>query len=773
MAEQTGCEDARLEALQLEPTTSLATAQRLMGQTEDAHMLLAKFGGPAFGGLRSCDNALARAEAGSTLTPRQLLDIGENLRVIRSLSEWRSHNDLATRLDGFFNGLMPNVFLERQIFDSINFDEEISDSASPELRNIRRKMQALAAGIREKLDKMIRSEAYKKYLQDALVTQRNGRFVVPVKSEYRSEIHGLVHDTSSSGATVFIEPMAVVEANNEIKVLQSAELDEIERILSALSASAGEGAPMLKNSYRCAVSLNLIFAKARLAYEMRASVPLLNEEGIIDFKNARHPLLDKKSVVPTNICLGLGFDTLVITGPNTGGKTVSIKTVGLLSLMAACGLMLPVSDNSRACIFSSVFADIGDEQSIEQSLSTFSSHMVNIVDILSASDSKSLVLIDELGAGTDPVEGAALAMAILERLHEKGCKIAATTHYAELKAYALQTDRVENGCCEFSVETLRPTYKLLIGVPGRSNAFAISARLGLDEALIDRARALVDSENVRFEDVVDALEGRRLEMERARGEAMEALERARQARLEAEELRQQTQEQCKKETERARGEALRIVERTRREAAALSEEIDKLKKDAAKAPNETARRAKQLMRQGMAALDATADPIDDSAQFVKYALPRPLKIGDEVMIADLGTRATVLSLPDKGGNVSVQSGAARTRVKQDRLRLIESTKKQESSVTLRTKTESRASMEINTRCDIRGYNSEEGIMELDRFLDSVVMSGVKEFTVIHGKGTGVLRSAVAAHLRHHPQVKSFRVGTFGEGENGVTVVTLK
>ena len=512
LAEFATVEDAKALALELSPETNIVIAKGNLQKTLDAYIMLAKFGGPSFGSVKNVNNALARAAAGGVLSIRELLDIGECLRIIRSLSQWRANQseEKAYSIDLYFGSLRPNQFLESKISTSILSEEEISDNASQTLSDIRRKKRLQAARIREKLDSIIRSSTYQKCLQDAIITQRGGRFVVPVKAEFRSQVPGLVHDTSSSGATVFVEPMAVVEANNEIRVLEGKEQEEIERILMELSALAGEYAEEIKYSYEALVELNLIFAKGQLAYKMKASMPELNTEGITILKKARHPLLDDKKVVPIDISLGEKFDTLVITGPNTGGKTVSIKTLGLLTLMAMCGLMIPAADGCKICAYKKVFADIGDEQSIEQSLSTFSSHMVNIVNIMKNADDESLVLIDELGAGTDPVEGAALAMAILERLKLYGAKIAATTHYAELKAYALDTERVENGCCEFDVSTLKPTYRLLIGVPGRSNAFAISEKLGIETEVIDRAKELVSAENTRFEDVVDTLEQRRL-----------------------------------------------------------------------------------------------------------------------------------------------------------------------------------------------------------------------------------------------------------------------
>lgn len=631
LAEFTACPDARELALQLRPESDPALAQALMNQTRDAHMLLARFGGPSFGGLRNVNNALRRAQAGSVLNMRELLDIASVLRTIRGLSGWRDANaGVETVLDTLFGALTPNKYLEDAIFGAILSEEEMADNASPELASIRRKIRAQESKIREQLEKMTRSSAYSKYLQENIITMRNGRYVVPVKSEHRAEVPGLVHDTSSSGATVFIEPMAVVSANNEIKVLQSAERDEIDRILLELSVTAGGFCESIENSYACAVELNVIFAKAQLAYSMKATVPQINDKGIVDLRAARHPLIDPKKVVPVDIRLGEEFTTLVITGPNTGGKTVSIKTLGLLSLMAMCGLMLPVRDQSRVSTFREVLSDIGDEQSIEQSLSTFSAHMTNIIDILERTDERSLVLIDELGAGTDPVEGAALAMAVLENLASKGARIAATTHYAELKAYALQTPGVENGCCEFDVRTLRPTYRLLIGVPGRSNAFAISERLGLRKEVVDRARELVDDASIRFEDVVDKLELSRLNMEKERENA-EAISRDADAALrEAKRIREEALALRQKELDNAKSQALRITEQARREANALLMELEKLRKERDKAQDaaELARRARRTVRRGIDAIDAAADPVVSLCDPDEpYTLPRALQVG--------------------------------------------------------------------------------------------------------------------------------------------------
>ena len=778
LADFTGCDDARYNAMHLRPETNLDLARSLLNQTVDAHMLLARFGGPSFGGLKNVNNALSRANAGSVLNTRELLDIGGVLRVIRTLSQWRASNaGVQTVLDPLFNALVPNKFLESAIFNAIISEEEISDNASPTLKDIRRKIRVQESKVREQLDKFSRSQANSKFLQENIITQRNGRYVVPVKSEHRNEVAGLVHDTSSSGATVFIEPMAVVEANNEIRVLQTKEREEIERILSELSASAGDFSQSIKNSYECAVELNLIFAKAQYAYKIKAAPPVLNDKGVINLRAARHPLIDPKKVVPVDIMLGGDFDTLVITGPNTGGKTVSIKTIGLLSMMAMCGLLIPAGDRSEISVFDKILSDIGDEQSIEQSLSTFSAHMTNIISIFEEADESSLILIDELGAGTDPVEGAALAISILEALHFKGAKIAATTHYAELKAYALETPRVENGCCEFDVATLRPTYRLLIGVPGKSNALAISEKLGLDISVINRAQELVSSENKQFENVVDRLEDTRRRMEDEYERARQLSEKASKEREEAEKIKAEAQKLREKEMENARSQALRVVEQAKREAYALLQELDKLRKEQQKTRDaaELARRAKSLVKKGIESIDSAADPIigieDDDKD---YVLPRALVAGDTVIIRDIGKSAKVLSPADKNGNVEVQAGSIKTRVKLSNLRLCENApKKQEKKSTVRLQGESRLNMAASTRLDLRGMTVDECLIELDRFIDQGLRTGLNEFTVVHGKGTGALRTAVTRYLKASPYVKSSRLGVYGEGEDGVTIVTLK
>ena len=778
LAEFTCCEDAKEASLNITPQSNIFMAQSLLDQTRDAHMMLSRFGGPAFGGLKNISNALSRATAGSVLTMRDLLDVASVLHVIRSISSWRETNSgVKTTLDIYFSSLSPNNFLEKAITSAIVSEDEMADNASPELARIRRAIRNKEASAREKLDKLVRSNS-QKYLQENIITMRNGRYVVPVKNEYRSEIAGLVHDTSSSGATVFIEPMAVVEANNEIKVLRADEKDEMERILAELSASVGEFSEIIKANYECAVELNVIFSKAQLAYKMKASVPQLNDKGIIELKNARHPLISPDKVVPVNITLGKEFDTLVITGPNTGGKTVAIKTIGLLSLMAMCGLMIPVSDESKISVFENVLADIGDEQSIEQSLSTFSSHMTNIIEIQEIADDKSLILIDELGAGTDPVEGAALAMAILEDLHLKGAKIGATTHYAELKIYALESDRVENASCEFDVSTLRPTYKLLIGIPGKSNAFAISEKLGMEKRIVMRGEELISAESKKFEKVVDKLESTRKELESELEKTNEELENAKRLKQEALEYKNNIEQLRQKEIENARNSAVKIVEQAKRESYALLEELDKIRKEQKKTKNidELARRARSAVRKGMETIDEATDPVISRFESdEEYVLPRELKVGDNVLIFDINKIAQVVSVDEKKKSVEVVAGNIKTRVKISNIRLLEKAPKQNVSKprNVSSNFESRQNMKAETKVDLRGMDSEEAIMTLDKYLDTAFRLGIGEFTVVHGKGTGVLRKAVQQYLKKNKFIKSYRLGTFGEGEDGVTIVQIK
>ncbi len=766
LSEQTSFEDARNLALSLEPSHGLFEANELLKETSDAHMLTGRFGAPSFGNLHNMTNALRRAEAGAVLTPLELLRTGSLLRTIRSVTDWREKSaSIETCLDMRFNALSPNKYLETKIASSILSEDEIADNASPELFAIRKKIAATSAKIREQLDKIIHSSAMQKYLQDSIVTIRGGRFVIPVKAEFRSSVPGLVHDTSSSGATVFIEPMSVVEANNDIRILRSREQAEIEKILINLSAEVGSYAESISKSYQLLTELNVIFAKAHLAYSMKATAPILNDEGRIRLKKARHPLIDPEKVVPTDIELGIDFDTLVVTGPNTGGKTVSLKTLGLLSLMAMCGMMIPAGDNSELSVFDHILADIGDEQSIEQSLSTFSAHMTNIIKILATANHKSLVLIDELGAGTDPVEGAALATSILEQLRDQGAKIASTTHYAELKSFALDTEGVENACCEFDVATLRPTYRLLIGMPGRSNAFAISERLGMSKKIVERAKTLVSLENSKFEAVVQKLEESRSELEEKLSEAdkikAEVQKELERARAKAE----QNEKDCKNELDLAKAQAENIITKARAQVYGVLDEIEAIRK-----AKEISAEQKAKLKADIRNMENAADPVQQRSN-EEYVLPRPLKVGDKVLIFDIDKKADVLEIGKD--SVLVQAGIIKTRVPINNLRLLkqEKVKLPKRSVTRTVRNDVKRS--AATEVDVRGEVVLDAILDVDRAIDAAVMQGLHQITIIHGKGTGVLRKEIQKHLKTHPSIRTFRLGTFGEGDSGVTVAELK
>ena len=760
--------DAAELARKLEPVHTAGEAQWLLQETDAAFVAMAKFGAPSFYGMKNVTNPLRRAQAGGGLGLRELLDIGATLRTIRGLTQWWSKSEsVRTALTGRFQVLAPNKYLEEKIFTCIVSEEEVADNASPALASIRRKIRAASQRVRDQLDKLIRSPAHQKHLQENIVTQRGGRYVVPVKAEFRGEVPGLVHDTSASGATVFVEPMSVVELNNEIRVLRSDEQEEISRILLELSGEAGSFADSIIESYNYAVQLDLIFAKAQVAYKMKAVVPQIGEDGKTILHAARHPLIAKEKVVPTEITLGDTFDALIITGPNTGGKTVALKTIGLLTLMAMCGLMVPAGEGSRVSVFRHILADIGDEQSIEQSLSTFSSHMVNIIRILQVADSSSLILLDELGAGTDPVEGAALAQAIIQELRGKGVRLACTTHYAELKAYAIQTPGVENGSCEFDVATLQPTYRLLIGVPGKSNAFAITQRLGMDPRIVDQARELVSRESNAFEQVVGRLEEDRRKMEDQLETLRASAAQAQQSAQEADRLKEEAEAQAKKEVERARQEAAQIVQKTRQRADALVNELEELRRQKNK---QLSAEQKARLRSGMKDLESSSDPVhqrrDDN-----YVLPRPLVVGDDVLLYDIDKEATVLEEP-KDGMVLVQAGIIKTRAPLHNIRLM-SKRQLKKKNPGRTVTKSVSTPEASSSLDLRGQTVEEALMEVDSFLDRAARMHLSQVTIIHGKGTGALRAAVQQHLRRCAQVKSFRLGTYGEGESGVTIAELK
>ena len=767
-----GNPDAAQMARELCPSGDVKEVRRLLEQTDSAYVLTGHYGSPSFGSLTNIRSSVRRAQAGGSLSMRELLDVTENLRIYRSLTEWRGRFSDECVLDRLFEGVVPHRQLENRIATSIISEDEMADTASAALSDIRRKIRSAENSVRERLDKIIRSPQYQKYLQEPVVTIRGDRFVVPVKLEHRAAVSGLVHDTSSSGATVFIEPTAVVEANNELKVLRAKEQAEIERILAELSAAVGEHADIIAISYDCAVELCLIFAKAKLAYDMKATMPEINTDRRLKLIKARHPLLDEKKVVPVTVELGDSFDTLVITGPNTGGKTVTLKTIGLLTLMAECGLMIPAYDSSQIAIFDAVMADIGDEQSIEQSLSTFSSHMVNLVDILANATDNSLILVDELGAGTDPIEGAALAKAIIEEFRAKGCRVAATTHYAELKAYAIDTDGVENASCEFDVATLRPTYRLLIGIPGRSNAFAISERLGLSAEVVRRAKGMISDEDKKFEGVVRSLEQARKAADDERREAQRLRSQLDSKHTDAERRFAEMEQEREKILEQARKEAQRIVERANRGVNTMLGEIEDLRKQANKSKNldEIARAARAAAKAGAQKLDKDTVP---TVSDVKYELPRPLKVGDTVFVPEANRQGEVVALADKSGNLTVRMGALSMKIAEKSVRLTEGQPQKKTPQSNRRTVTSRADRSVSREVDLRGRMADEAIMELDSFLDEAILCGVEVVTVIHGKGTGALRKAVHDRLKHHKAVRTYRLGLFGEGENGVTIVELK
>lgn len=777
LSELTCCETARQRALSLKPNDNLSIVKDETAKTNDAFLLSAHFGTPVFTKMDDPSEHLKLAQVGGILTPRAILNIAAVLKQARTLLEWYEQcANVQNTLKPVFSMLMANRPLEKRIASVFISEEEVSDTASDTLMSIRRKIRSAGSRIRETLDKMIRSSTYQKALQENLVTMRDGRYVLPVKAEYKSTVSGLVHDTSSSGATLFIEPMAVVEANNEIRVLQSQEKAEIERILAELSALCGEQADVIASDFETVIALNLYFAKARLAEQMNAVLPRITEDGQIVLNRARHPLIAKEKVVPITLSLGQSYRSLVVTGPNTGGKTVTLKTIGLLTLMTMCGLLVPVSDHSTISIFKKILVDIGDEQSIAQNLSTFSAHMTNIVSILNEADSHSLVLVDELGSGTDPVEGAALAQSILTELFQKGAIVAATTHYAELKVYALETEGVENASCEFDVKTLQPTYRLMIGTPGRSNAFEISRRLGISETVLSRASSLVESDKKSFEDVIDRLESSRQENEEKNRELTAQIKALKEERESLRTANHDAIIQKEQIIEQARKEASRIVDAVKLDANLIMDELQKLRRE--KEKEDFIRRtgeAKSQLRGKLDKLSDQANPVVKRSN-EGYVLPRPLKKGDTVLIVDIDKTATVLELPDKSGNVLVQAGIMKTRVPVSNLRLDEKAKKPKlNGASIRTISSNKGAKTARgmMELDLRGQTVEEALMELDMFISRSLLSHIEQVTIIHGKGTGALRSAVHDYLKHCKQVKTFRLGVYGEGETGVTIVTFK
>ena len=774
VAEEAVSDDGKAAILSLFPENNKQSVQALLDETDTAYKLLARFSAPSFSGVKNIIDPLNRAKRGASLSCAELLDIADVLKNIRTLKSWKSNSDsdAGDTLNHYFNALNPNKFIEDKIFSAISGPNEIADNASDTLYDIRRKISSKSSKIRESLEKIVRS-ASAKYLQEAVITQRDGRFVVPVKQEYKNEIKGIVHGTSSSGSTLFIEPMSVLETNNEIRVLESKEADEIARIIYELSVSCGEFADSIEYSYRVLIKLDVIFAKAKYAYKVGGICPVLNDTGYIYLKRARHPLISKSAVVPVTVSLGKDYQSLIITGPNTGGKTVTLKTIGLFTLMSMCGLMIPADDNSSISVFSKVFADIGDEQSIAQSLSTFSSHMVNIVSILELADNNTLVLLDELCAGTDPIEGAALAKAIIMRLLSIGAKTAVTTHFPELKAYAIDTENVENASCEFDVNTLKPTYRLIVGVPGKSNAFAISSRLGISDEIIETAKAQLSEDDIRFESVVSSLQKARFEAERDAEEiaAVKARISGEKKRLEKKEKEFEIKKQ--KIIDKAREQATNILESTRVKSSELLGELEDLRKKI-NAQNAAASidKARTAFKGALKEMEEKADPVV-TADFSEK-LDKVPEVSDEVFVRSLNKNTKVLKVDSGSERVFVSAGALRLWVGFDDLGKIKSENKRNIPKTRNiTGLTSRAERSVPGEIDIRGMASDEAIIELDKYIDNAVLSGITDIRIIHGKGTGVLRKAVQAHLKHHRSIKSYRLGVFGEGESGVTIAEVK
>ena len=768
LAECAGSQEGKAACRNLHPTSDLEDVQMMQEQTTAASDLCTKKGNPGFSEVRDVSASLERADRGGSLQPVELLHIASVLRCARTIKGYVSEDDPATSLDAFFKALTPNKYLEDKIFGAILSEEEIADNASPALADIRRHMRIQAGKIRDSLQKIISSPAYSKYLREPIITIRQGRYVVPVKSECKNDVPGLVHDVSATGSTYFVEPMSAVNANNALRELEIKEKKEIERILAELSSEAAAHRENIDLNFRMLVQLDVIFAKAKLSYRMRAWAPIMNDHGRVDLRKARHPLIDPKTVVPISVRLGTDFDSMIITGPNTGGKTVTLKTIGLLTLMAECGLHIPAGDGSELSTFEAILADIGDEQSIAQSLSTFSSHMRTIVDVVAECDDRTLVLFDELGAGTDPAEGAALATAIIEFCRKMGSRVVATTHYAELKLYAMRTEGVINASCEFDVETLRPTYKLLIGIPGKSNAFAISRKLGLSEEILKEADDLVDKSDKDFEDVLSQLEQQRQQMETARREAERLKTETAKIKQQSEEYSIQLQREKDKAMESARKEAQRIIDDARTAANLASEELKALRKqlqDSADASGINQRQAE--VRRSLNEMESQI-----RAHQPKQERPQPKRgvmVGDTVELLKLGTKASVIAI-NKDGTYQLQAGILKMTAKADEIYLLEENNpyKEKAPRPKHSGREMKLSA-MPMEVDLRGMDSIEAISVMERYLDEAMRSGLKQVRIVHGKGTGVLRAAVQQALRKNKFVKKFRLGVYGEGEDGVTI----
>lgn len=767
-----GSADGKVACLALRPVSDLEDVKERLSETTAAAKLCTKKGNPNFSGLINVSASLERANRGGCLQPRELLEIAGVLRCARNIKAYVSEDEESTVLDPLFRVLVTNKYLEDRILGAILSEEEIADTASTALADIRRHMRIQSGKIKDGLQKIISSPAYSKFLREPIITIRQGRYVVPIKSECKNDVPGLVHDVSATGSTYFVEPMSAVNANNTLRELELKEKKEIERILAELSAEAAAYMENIIQDFHILVRLDVIFAKARLAYHMNAWEPLVNDQGVVELRNARHPLIDVKTVVPVSLRLGTDFDTMIITGPNTGGKTVTLKTVGLLTLMAECGLHVPAGDGSKLSTFDAILADIGDEQSIAQSLSTFSGHMRTIVDVIDQCDSRTLVLFDELGAGTDPAEGAALAIALIEFCRNMGSRVIATTHYAELKLYAMRTGGVINASCEFNVETLQPTYKLLIGIPGKSNAFAISRRLGLSEDILKKASDLVGQSDKDFEDVLSQLEQQRQQMESARREAERLRLETQKMKQQSEEYISQLQKEREKAMEIARREAQEIIDDARRTANAATEEIKALKKQLSENADV------QGINQRQAQLRRDLNEAESKLQAGKTQQKRPeptrkILIGDTVELLKLGTKASVIGI-NKDGSFALQAGILKLTAKPDEIYLLE----QENPYQQKGGRPAHSGREMKLTAmaqeiDLRGMDSVDAICVLERYLDEAMRGNLQSVRIIHGKGTGALRSAVQQSLRKNKFIKSFRLGVYGEGEDGVTIAEFR
>ena len=766
-----GSQQGKEACLALLPCSDLEQVREMLAQTTAASDMQTKKGHLSFGEVTDILPSLERADRGGSLQCRELLKIASVLRCTRNTKAYVSDDEPVSVLSPYFDALMPNKYLEDKIFGAILSEEELADNASPELADIRRHMRIQSGKIKDALQKIISSPAYSKCLREPIITIRQGRYVVPVKSEHKCDIPGMVHDVSSTGSTYFIEPMSAVNANNALRTLELEEKKEIERILAELSAEAAAHRESMERNVRMLVFLDVTFAKAKLAYQMRAWAPIMNDQGIVELRKARHPLIDPKKVVPISLHLGKDFDSMIITGPNTGGKTVTLKTVGLLTLMAQCGLHIPAGEGSTLSVFDAVLADIGDEQSIAQSLSTFSSHMRTIVDVVEQCDSNTLVLFDELGAGTDPAEGAALAIALIEFCRKMGSRVVATTHYAELKLYAMRTAGVVNASCEFDVETLQPTYKLLIGIPGKSNAFAISRKLGIPESILKEASDLVGQNDKDFEDVLSQLEQQRREMEQAKLEAERLRQETAQMHDQSKQFSQQLEQEKEKALESARAQAQRIIEDARAAANAAAEELKALRKQLTQNADVSGINQRQAeLRRNLN--DAESNLRAMRPQKVREAPKRDVMVGDTVELLKLGTKASVLAI-NKDGSYSLQAGILKMTAKADEIYLLEQENPYQTKGRPAHSGRQMQTAAMSQEIDLRGMDSVEAICALSLYLDSAMRAKLPSVRIIHGKGTGVLRAAVQQELKKNKFIKSYRLGLYGEGEDGVTIAEFR